>query len=283
MRVTGIHSRTSLGVSRYCLRLADALRANGIDYVLADRAGAAPHWHLANSSRGVLAQAPLARGSFVVTGHDLRPRTRALEPLYRLVAHPLVLRRAAAVIVHSSYAASLLSDRRRVHVIPHAATPFPPRDRAAARRVLGWHEEARIALLPGVPKGTKLVAEAEASVPPPWRLVVLGPVDDATYADAFAAADAVLVLRRDSVGESNGPLLDALGAGRAVLATRVGSIPEVAGEAAVLCAPDTIARGLEELAETQTELEEKARSRAAELSWDASARAHAALFMAVFG
>ena len=283
MRVTGIHTRTSLGVSRYCARLAEALRAEGVEYVLAERAGAAPHWHLANSSRRALAEAPLARGPFVVTGHDLRPRTRALEPLYRLVANPLVLRRAAAVVVHSSYAASLLSDRRRAHVIPHPATSFPPLERHAARRALGWDDEERVALLPGVPKSAKLVAEAKASVRRPWRLVVLGTVDDDTYARAFAGADAVLVLRRDSVGESNGPLLDGLGAGRAILATRVGSIPEVAGEAAVLCTRGTIARGLEEVWERRAELEQRARSRAAELSWAASARAHAALFGEVFG
>lgn len=282
MRVTGIHTRSSLGVSRYCARLAAALGAVGIDYVLGDRRGAAPHWHLANSSRGALVQAPLTREPFVVTGHDLRPRARVLEPLYRLVADPLVLQRAAAVVVHSSYAASLLGDRRRAHVIPHPATTFPPLDRTAARKALGWDKEERVALLPGVPKGTKLVAEAEASVRAPWRLVVLGTVDDATYARAFAAADAVLVLRRDSVGESNGPLLDALGAGRAVLATRVGSIPEVAGEAAVFCTPETIAQGLHEVWLARAELERKARSRANELSWKASAQAHAALFAEVF-
>ncbi len=282
MRVTGIHTRSSLGVSRYCARLADALRAVGVDYMLADRVGAAPHWHLANSSRGVLAQAPLTRQPFVVTGHDLRPRTRALDPLYRVIADPLVLRRAGAVIVHSSYAASLLSERRRAHVIPHPATAFPPVDRAVARQALGWNEEERIALLPGVPKAAKLVAEAEAAVGAPWRLVVLGNVDDATYARAFAAADAVLVLRRDSVGESNGPLLDALGAGRAVLTTRIGSIPEVAGEAAVFCVRDTIAERLEELWDGRPELEQRARARARELSWEASAQAHAALFATVF-
>ena len=282
MRVTAIHSQSSLGVSRYCKRLAAALRAIDVDYVLAARPGPAPHWHLANSSRGALAHAPLARGPFVVTGHDLRPRTRALEPLYRFGVDPLVLRRAAAVVVHSSYAASLLGDWRRVHVIPHPATRFPPLERRMARRALGWDEEARIALLPGVPKGVKLVAEAQGSVRAPWRLVVLGSVDDVTYAHAFAAADAVLVLRRDSVGESNGPLLDGLGAGRAVLATPTGSIPEVAGGAAVLCAPDRIAESLDELWTAKDELEQKARARASELSWEASARAHAALFAEVF-
>jgi hypothetical protein len=282
MNVTGIRSPRSLGVSRYCDRLACALRAIGVDYAVAERPGPAPHWHLANSSRRAAVQAPRVREPFVVTAHDLRPRTRALEPFYRFGVDPLVLRRAAAVVVHSSYAASLVSDRRRVRVIPHPATEFPPLARAEARRALRWNEEERIALLPGVPKAAKLVAEAQAAVHAPWRLVVLGSVDDATYARAFAAADAVLVLRRDSVGESNGPLLDALGAGRAVLATRIGSIPEVVQDAAVLCSPNGIARGLDELWHTRSELEQKATARARELTWAASARAHAELFAEVF-
>ena len=54
---------------------------------------------------------------------------------------------------------------------------------------------------------------------------------DADYERAIVASDCVLCLRAGSVGETNGPLLDALGAGRAVLATATGSIPEVAGDA----------------------------------------------------
>ena len=94
----------------------------------------------------------------------------------------------------------------------------------------------------------------------------------------------MLVLRRSSVGESNGPLHDALGAGRAVLATAVGSIPEAAGEAALLCAPEpeSIRAGLEQLSAAQAGLEVAARARARELSWQASAAAHAELFRTVW-
>ena len=65
---------------------------------------------------------------------------------------------------------------------------------------------------------------------------------DADYERAIVASDCVLCLRAGSVGETNGPLLDALGAGRAVLATATGSIPEVAGDAALYCdgTPDGI-------------------------------------------
>jgi glycosyltransferase involved in cell wall biosynthesis len=115
---------------------------------------------------------------------------------------------------------------------------------------------------------------------------VLEAPDDQQYELAICAADVVLVLRAGSVGETNGPLLDAIGAGRAVLATGTGSIPEVAGEAARYCAADVgaIARGLALLADPgeRAERERLARERAALLTWSASASAHAAVFEEVF-
>ena len=110
---------------------------------------------------------------------------------------------------------------------------------------------------------------------------------DGEYQRAVVAADCVLVLRRDSVGETNGPLLDAIGAHRAVLATATGAIPEVAAGAAELCLPDTgsIGRGLAALADDgrRAELETLAASRAEDLDWSASARAHRTIFEEVFG
>ena len=98
----------------------------------------------------------------------------------------------------------------------------------------------------------------------------------------LAASDCILVLRSRSVGETNGPLLDALGAGRAVLATRTGSIPEVAGEAVRYCLGTErgIRTGLEELADggVRSDLEWAATCRARELTWEASATERGALF-----
>jgi glycosyltransferase involved in cell wall biosynthesis len=288
MRVTGVRNSSSLGISRYCGRLAVALAEQGVYYELSERPGEHSHWHLGNSSRRALLEPP--RGRFVVTIHDVVPRTRALVPLYRRWAYPLVVRRATALVVHSSFAADLLlreagADPDRIHVIPHATPRFWPVDRAEARRALGWEQEERVAVMPGVLTKTKLAAEAvEAAEGLPWRVVLLGRTDEPTYRDAIVAADAVLVLRRDSVGESNGPLHDALGAGRAVLATSVGSIPEAAGAAALFCAPEpaAIRAGLERLSSEQSALEAAALERARELSWQASAAAHAELFRAVW-
>jgi glycosyltransferase involved in cell wall biosynthesis len=316
--VVGIRNPGSEGIGRYCGRLADALAGVGFDYVLAERPrpDAARHWHLGNSSRSALWQAPPARSPFVVTVHDVVPRSRLLHPLYRLAAFPLVLRRAARVIVHSSFAAELV--RRHAHVpahriavIPHPAAERPAVDRDAARAALGWPHEARLAVLPGVIKSAKLVEEAVAASRPliaegRWQLALAGRVVDpqaaarareagalvlespsnTDYDRAIAAADAVLVLRSGSVGETNGPLLDAIGAGKAVIATPVGSIPEVAGDAALYCDPDVrgISDALDRLADdaARAELARLAAERSAALTWSSAARAHAALFEEVF-
>jgi glycosyltransferase involved in cell wall biosynthesis len=116
-------------------------------------------------------------------------------------------------------------------------------------------------------------------------LVVSGPSDPA-YEQAIVAADCVLCLRAGSVGETNAPLLEALGAGRAVLATASGSIPEVARDAGLYCEAtiDGIRAGLAALddAATRAEHERAAAARAAQLTWRASATAHASLFHEVF-
>jgi glycosyltransferase involved in cell wall biosynthesis len=91
----------------------------------------------------------------------------------------------------------------------------------------------------------------------------------------------VLCVRADTAGESNGPLLDAIGAGRASLVTDVGSGPEVAGDGARVVAPTVgaIRAGIEALLDGD---ERRARAaaalrRAAELTWAASARRHVEL------
>jgi glycosyltransferase involved in cell wall biosynthesis len=249
----------------------------------------------------------------LVTVHDVVPRTRALLPVYRALVYPQLRRRADAVVVHSAYAADMLVRRTgrrpsRLEVIPHPASRPRFTDRIEARRALGWPEDALIAVLPGVIKPAKLVGEvlAATSDASGWRLalagrlvdrrvtrdaqardaLVLSDPDDADYERAIAAADCVLCLRSGSVGETNGPLLDALGAGRAVLATATGSIPEVAGDAARLCGGTerAIRAGLAELSDpgARSELERAATRRAALLTWEASAVAHAALFREVF-
>jgi glycosyltransferase involved in cell wall biosynthesis len=313
--VAGVRASGSVGIARYAARLADALAAHGIDYRPSSSPppGAAAHFHLANSSRAFVWRARSLRRPHVVTVHDVLPRTRALLPLYRHVAYP-ALRGAAAVVVHSAFAAALLereAGAAPVRVIPHFAPPGLDADRTAAQSALGWTGDAPLFLLPGVLKRVKLVDETLQAAAPlletgAIRLAFAGPVPDAAlarrarrlgafvlvapdterYETAIAAADVVLVLRSDSVGETNGPLLDALGAGRAVLATSVGSIPEVAGEAAryTPATADGIRAGLLALCDgaERESREAVARERGRELHPDRVAAAHAELFREVF-
>ena len=313
--VCGIRNADSLGVSRYAARLADALGDEEIEYLLADEptAEVPAHFHLANSSRALLTTRTTRREHFIVTVHDVVPRTRALHPLYRAWVYPRVVRHAAAVVVHSAFAADLLvhaagRSPRRLEVIPHPARRPPETGRDAARRALGWPDDELIAVTPGVLKSAKLVREALSAVAqaPGWRIALAGRFRDRSienqaraggalvvadptdteYEQSIVGADCVLCLRSGSVGETNGPLLDALGAERAVLATDTGSIREVAGDAATFC-EGTVAgvrNGLRHLSnpDVRLELERVAARRAAILTWQASAADHAALFREVF-
>lgn len=314
--MAGIRSPRSVGVTRYVDRLAELLAAIGLEYVPSDkpRRGFASHLHFANSSRRALLDVMTVQPA-VVTVHDVLPRTDALIAWYRRIAYPL-LRRASATVVHSEFAADLLrrlgARPKRLEVIPHPVSNFGQLDQDAARRKLGWETGLPLFVLPGVLKAAKLVVETlEAAAPLLERralgLALVGTATDRTlvararalgaivvesprreqYEQAIVAADCVLVLRNASVGESNGPLLDALGAERPILATAIGSIPELAGDSAVYCVPTVtgIRRGLESLCDQQERAgrERLAQQRARLFDGTGAARAHLELFRETLG
>lgn len=317
LRVHGVHEPRSLGPSRYVERLAAACQEQGLQYLPASAPAAETlsHFHLGNSSRRVAWQAAREERPYLLTMHDVLPRTRALRPFYRYGVYPFAVARAASLVCHSRFAADLLAREAgialaRIEVVPHPASPAPTLTRSQALAALGLEEGPPLFLLPGVLKGAKLVAEVVEAARPllaaeRLRLLLAGKVtdertaqealragagvlrfpDDAAYRACLAASDCILVLRSRSVGETNGPLLDALGAGRAVLATPTGSIPEVAGDAVHYCDGTTTAirNGLAALTDdaVRLELEQRAGERAAALSWRSSAAHHAALFREV--
>jgi glycosyltransferase involved in cell wall biosynthesis len=266
LSMAGVRSPRSLGVARYVDHLAELLAAAGVDYLPSDVPvpGLGTHLHFANSSRRVLWNVVAPRRS-IITVHDVLPRTTALTTFYRRVVYPL-LQRASVTIVHSAFAADLLRSfgarPQRLEVIPHPIPTFASLDQEAARRALGWKSGRPLFAVPGVLKAAKFVAEiVEAAAPMLERgeldLALIGTAVDhqlvnrahslgalilsspsrELYEQAIVAADCVLVLRDRSVGETNGPLMDALGAGCPVLATATGSIPEVAARAAYYCRP----------------------------------------------
>jgi len=313
--LAGVRSSRSVGVARYVDRLAELLAAIGVDYLPspAPVRDFGTHLHFANSSRRVLWNVVSARPS-IVTVHDVLPRTAALTTLYRRVVYPL-LGQASATIVHSEFAADLLrclgARPRRLEVISHPASSYKSLDQGAARRALGWEDGRPLFVLPGVLKAAKLVAETLDAASPllergDLRLALVGSAVDRElvirarslgalilaspsrelYEQAIVAADCVLVLRDASVGETNGPLMDALGAGRPVLATATGSIPELAEAAALYCTPTvpSIRAGLATLCDQaeRAQRAEMAHCRADLFNDGVVATAHLELFREVF-
>lgn len=314
--IEGLRADGSLGVRHYADRLARALADLGINYRPREWAPSdhLRHFHLANSSRTALSAAAGRGEPYVLTIHDVLPRTPALVPVYRAWVWPWIVRRAAAVIVHSEHARQLLAIHARedARVVFHPVSTPAVRDRSAARALLGWGPGAPIVVMPGVAKASKLSREAILACAPLIteglvRCVIAGRVSDPAlraaatragltmiespstpiYQAAIVAADLVLVLRSGSVGEANGPLADALGAGRAVVATRSGSIPEHAGDAAIFTEPDVESIRAAILAAIppaeQSRLEALSRGRRAALNWSRAARQHLEIFSSVWG
>ena len=117
------------------------------------------------------------------------------------------------------------------------------------------------------------------------RVVFTGFVPDADLPQWYTAAE-VLVL--PSVDEGFGlPALEAMACGTAVAASRAGALPEVVGEAGVLFDPHSVAELRAALVRLLTDeslregLEAKGLARAAQFTWQASARSAIALFQEV--
>jgi glycosyltransferase involved in cell wall biosynthesis len=116
---------------------------------------------------------------------------------------------------------------------------------------------------------------------------IVGYVPDERLPDEYAAAD---MLVYPSIYEGFGlPVVEAMAVGLPVVTSTGGSLPEIAGDAALLVDPldvDGIARAILRLAD-DTGLRERSaaagRERARRFTWSASADAHLAVYRAVAG
>lgn len=118
---------------------------------------------------------------------------------------------------------------------------------------------------------------AMAEVPERLRVVRPGYLRHTSLPGFFGGAEVVALPSR---GEGFGlPMLEAMASGAPVLTTRLGSLPEVGGDAVAYTEPDadSIGRALGELlddAARRERLAQAAVTRAGEFSWAASAEAH---------
>jgi glycosyltransferase involved in cell wall biosynthesis len=249
---------------------------------------------------------PRTKARTVVTLHDIQHRDLPdffgpARRSFRRVAYDRAARAADAVIVTSEFVRERALERLeltsdRVHVIPHGIdhTLFRPDD----------EERERFVLYPARPwphKNHPRLFEAFAQLRetrPRLRLVLtggglerlgtlpdgverLGVVSPTELASLYRRA-ACLVY--PSLYEGFGlPPLEAMASGCPVAAANTGAIPEVCGDAAVLFDPtdaDAIAAAILETDTRRDELVERGLSRAAQFTWEETARMHEAVYLA---
>lgn len=143
----------------------------------------------------------------------------------------------------------------------------------AFARLAEQHDDVRLVIAGSMGDDATMVDEALSAAPPSTRVRIhlLGRVDDDTAAWILRHA---AVLAYPSLDEGFGfPLLEAMACDVPIVASDAGSIPEIAGDAALLVAPsdvDGLARGLADVVSNESirrRLIEAGRSRRADFSW----------------
>ena len=194
---------------------------------------------------------------------EFAQRVRRLEtgPDYEGVAMTRrVLESSRGVVVHSQFVAGLLRERgcaAPMAVIPHGAW-IPETDRNGARRMLGLDEATPLIGAFGYLKPYKRIAESLRALrrlvrlDPRVRMILVGephpefPVAQLIgalglrehvrvmgfappekFVEYMGACDIILNLRYPTVGETSGSLQRALGLGKAVIVTDIGSFSEL--------------------------------------------------------
>lgn len=234
--------------------------------VVAEPDGTGPvNFHVGNSNRSLLPSLARRRGD-LVTVHDVVPRGRWVRYLLA-PAQARVLARHR-VVVHSQYSADLL--RRYVAHLEPLVIPLSHHV-TRGQGSPGWRRDGsdrRVAVMAGVLKQAKGVGElvSAASRHPDLQVVLMGRVldraterslsslpdnvvhfhadDDESFQDTLASADFVLSLKRESVGEASGPVVQAHLLGTPVAGLKVGALPEYCGPGDILLEPSSSADDL---------------------------------------
>jgi len=242
----------------------------------------------------------------VVTLHDMQHRDLPeffgpARRSFRRVAYDRAARSAAAVVVTSEFvrsrAVELLGlDPERVHVVPHAI------DHAVFRT--GDEDRERFLLYPARPwphKNHQRLFEAFAalrSTRPRLRLVLTGgglerlaPLPEGVESWGEVSPPVLASLYRraiclvyPSLYEGFGlPALEAMACGCPVAASDLRALREVCGDAAVFfdpTDPEAMAQAVVDADARREELRERGLARAAEHTWEETARRHEAVYRA---
>ena len=248
---------------------------------------------------------PGVKAPSVVTLHDLQHRDLPdfFGPgrrSFRRVAYDRAAKGAAAVVVTSDFVREravelLVLDPARVHVIPLGIDHdiFRPGDEEREPFVIyparPWPHKNHVRLLEAF--------AALRATRPQLRLVLTGggldrldPLPEGVSRLGVVSPERLASLYRraaclvfPSLYEGFGlPPLEAMACACPVAASQAGAIPEVCGDAAVLFDPEdveSIAAGILEANERADELGEKGVARAAQFTWEETARHHEAVYV----
>jgi glycosyltransferase involved in cell wall biosynthesis len=239
----------------------------------------------------------------VFTAHDLLPRRTA----HRTELWRRLFTRFERIVVHSEYGRDALVElgvgRERIRVIPHPVFPSEPERRDDGRTVLAFGmirpykglgdaiEAVRSAgdarlLVAGDPlEPIEPYRAAANGLEVEWRLGYLSPAES----DRALGETTVAVFPYRPELDQSGALLRALGAGVPAVAYDVGGIAEPvrrfdAGRVVPAGDVEGLAQAVHELLSSPDALEqarEGALRARAELTWDAAAEAHLALYREV--
>jgi glycosyltransferase involved in cell wall biosynthesis len=239
----------------------------------------------------------------VVTVHDLSferdPSVMGfLDRLTFRAVVPRAARRAARVLAVSERTKQDLVelytiDPARIVVTPHGVDPvFSPGEARG---------DSYLLLVGAVQRRKNPLAAAEAAAELGMRLVVVGPSRDAGLVHALerrgvdvrgyvtkeeladlyrGAAALVLPSRYEGFGL---PVIEAMASGTPVVAAPDAALREIAGEAAVFAEPADLAAGVRRALAERDELVAAGLRRAAQFSWDETARRTIAVYREVLG
>ncbi|MBI3977522.1 MAG: glycosyltransferase family 4 protein [Chloroflexi bacterium] len=255
----------------------------------------------------------------VATVYDLMPMGDASDPWLRYVGssrayrvQTRALRRCAAVTTISDHVGRALVSSGLVEST-HVRVIYPGLDAAFSAKAPGLSDpcaDGKYLLTVGGGPNKNVAATVEAFLRlrrdwPDLRLLV---VDDPAALGAYHAAEGVVATGRvsdlrltdlyrnaaalvyPSLDEGFGlPVLEALGCGCPVVTSNVSSLPEVAGDAAILCPPRSVSAIVDAVASLLTDQGRRAAlttaglQRSQEFDWNTSARQLLQIYAEVAG
>lgn len=236
------------------------------------------HLHYGNSARATLYALLRSKDRSVVSVHDAMPRDPRIRSTLRELQTRALNRHR--VIAHSQHAKSLLADQgvsADIAVVPLLLPPAPV-ERAAVDQLreewqTGRYERTLVSAgrITGG-KGLQELLDAARALPQ-IQLVLLGKStnrrsralletrsanvrhcrapDDTSFYTGLAAGDALVSIRRSSVGETSGPVVQAHALGTPVLGLKHGSLPEYCSGKDQLLDASATARDVLELSLTR--------------------------------